>query len=642
MKCPKCPGDLHEKLSQKSVLIDVCSSCKGVWFDAGEINFFIRDRKQLSAYYKSGLAKAEPVMQSCPRCALALRQGVLPGFSFVVEECPGCSGLFLDAHEFARLGGRVDQRVGTLTAGATARASRVVIPSLAATSTWVLGSLYIGTFALLMFLAESGVLNPQLVILGSVTTVLLQFALGPWIMDWSLRMFGSLDWVGLEALPVATGTFIEEQCKKDGMKVPKIGLISDGAPQAFTYGRTPGSARLVLSTGMLSMLETDELETVVAHELGHVRNWDFVIMTAAQLIPVILYQVYQYLERASQKSRKGGTALAAAWAAYLLYLVSTYLVLFISRVREYSADRYSVDQTRKPNALVRALAKIAYGMVAGVPEGGSEKHREAIQSFGIMSLGVAKQTAIFAGRGGASLDPKDLVEIMRWDLWSPWARFYELASTHPLTAKRFQAISARGAELGIEPEFRLETGRPESYWEGFLPDLLVVQLPYAGALSGWLLNEVPGALLGFGLGGLLSLAFRYSGQPFLNHSILSLLKKVNVSPVRSHSVRVRGKVLGRGDPGNIFSEDMVLQDSSGRIFLDYQHGIANWYFSLFNFKRLVGAEIEAEGWYRRAPLPYIEIARVTLQGEVIRSFGRLYRNLPYILCLIAGLYLSPL
>ncbi len=645
MKCPKCPGVLQERLARNAVLIDVCGSCSCVWLDAGEINFFVTDRRRLDSYYKEGLSKAQPVLMSCPKCSLELNQGTLPGFSFAVEECSGCRGLLLDAHEFKKLGVPLDQKVGRPGSGATA--SRVALPSLGFTSTWVLGSMYGVAIVFLIFLSEMGVLAPGLVLWSSLIAILLQFTLGPWIMDWSLRLFGSLNWVGLEGLPAGLRSFVEAQCRKEGIPTPIVGLISDGAPQAFTYGRTPWSARLVLSTGLLRTLDPDELETVVAHELGHARNWDFVIMTAAQLIPVVLYQVYRVLSRLSRggKGEKGvAQALVVAWAAYVLYLISTYLVLFISRVREYSADRYSVDQTRKPNALVRALAKIAYGMVVGAaaPAGAegnpraTEKHRVAVEAFGIMSIGTAKQTAIL---GETLVDPMDLAEIMRWDLWSPWARLYELRSTHPITARRFEAITARAVELGIEPEFRFDLTKPESYWDGFVHDLGIIALPFVFALVGYLYLEAPAALIGWGLGGILRTWMSYPGGAYLPHSVISLLKKVKVSPVQSYRVTLQGTVLGRGDPGNIFSEDMVLQDASGRIFLDYEHGIANWYFAFFKMDRFMGKQVTVEGWYRRAPLPYLEVARIECGGETFRSFSRFYRYLFSIGSLILGLVL---
>jgi heat shock protein HtpX len=91
--------------------------------------------------------------------------------------------------------------------------------------------------------------------------------------------------------------------------------------------------------------------------------------------------------------------------------------------------------------------------------------------------------------------------------------------------------------------------------------------------------------------------------------VSSLLKKVKVSGVRPVPCRIKGKIIGRGVPGLIWSEDFVLQDDTGIIFLDYRQplGIWNFFFGLLREKQYQGEEVEITGWYRRSPTPYIEI-----------------------------------
>ncbi|NIO19186.1 MAG: M48 family metalloprotease, partial [Candidatus Aenigmarchaeota archaeon] len=79
------------------------------------------------------------------------------------------------------------------------------------------------------------------------------------------------------------------------MKNPRMGVIYDGAPNAFTYGHTPNNARVVLTRGLMDLLNEDEVKGVVAHEIGHAKHWDMLIMTAAQLVPLILYYIYRTL-----------------------------------------------------------------------------------------------------------------------------------------------------------------------------------------------------------------------------------------------------------------------------------------------------------------------------------------------------------
>jgi hypothetical protein len=115
----------------------------------------------------------------------------------------------------------------------------------------------------------------------------------------------------------------------------------------------------------------------------------------------------------------------------------------------------------------------------------------------------------------------------------------------------------------------------------------------------------------FLLGGtyLLRTFFAYKFSFFPEMKISSLLKKVKVSGVRPVPCEIKGKIIGRGVPGLIWSEDFVLQDDTGIIFLDYRQplGIWNFLFGLLRAKRYQGEEVKIIGWYRRAPVPYIEI-----------------------------------
>ena len=193
------------------------------------------------------------------------------------------------------------------------------------------------------------------------------------------------------------------------MSVPSIGMIEDGAPAAFTYGHHPNNARVVISRGILELLEPSEVEAVVAHELGHARNWDMALMTMANLVPLLLYFLYRF----AINRRKVGWIVGIG--AYVIYIVSEYLVLWFSRTREYYADRFAGQVTGNPNALASALVKIAYGLAA--QEGSSseicedkeqEKSRQKelsreqrIAALGPMNI-FDKSTAVTVVMGAAS------------------------------------------------------------------------------------------------------------------------------------------------------------------------------------------------------------------------------------------------
>src|SRR5690242_14148244 len=99
MNCPKCKSLMKEVLSRQSVLLDVCSQCRSVWFDEGEINLVAANRNRLAAYYSSGLQGQNATQEACPRCVSShLFSGTLPEYNVDAEVCPKCRGLILGAN----------------------------------------------------------------------------------------------------------------------------------------------------------------------------------------------------------------------------------------------------------------------------------------------------------------------------------------------------------------------------------------------------------------------------------------------------------------------------------------------------------------------------------------------------------------
>ncbi len=524
------------------------------------------------------------------------------------------------------------------------------LPPLGLTSLGVFIGLYSLTFGLIVLLVQYGRIQNVTGLIFMGVFVLGQFLLGPWIMDWSLRTLGSLKWMKYEELPPHLSKFITATCEAKRIKPPRMGIIDDGAPNAFTYGNTSWNARIAITRGVLEMLDEREVRAVIAHELGHITHADFIFMTLAQMVPVLLYQIFRYCSGGSGgSSKKGGNPLAyAAIVAYVFYLLSQYIVLFLSRLREYWADRFSVEVTRDPMSLITALMKVAYGYAARadapVDEGADAKTKKkaaaanemrqrkfrAIQAMGISDVTKSSVLSLYAaqGGGGGGAPP---ASAMAWDLKNPWARFYELQSTHPMTAKRIKAIANQGATMGIDVKMRFPT-RDEGAvgWGTFLYEAFIKFLPYTMAVMFALVDPVgsfsfTGVFLGFALGSILRFTLCYPNGPYEDARISALLEKVEASPVKSIPVQVQGKIIGRGIPGYIFSKDFILQDDTGFIFLDYDNPIPffNFFFGLLRSGKFQGAEVIVEGWYRRAPMPYIEIRRMkTADGKVVKCYRR--------------------
>ncbi|MDP8256382.1 MAG: M48 family metalloprotease, partial [Candidatus Alcyoniella australis] len=444
------------------------------------------------------------------------------------------------------------------------------------------------------------------------------------------------------------------------------------SPNAFTYGHTPQNARVVITQGLIKILEPEELESVVAHELGHARHWDILVMTLASMIPYIFYLIFRFGLNIGARSRRNGLPFVVmAIASFVLYIVSNYIVLFISRSREYYADRFGGVVTSNPNALSSSLVKIAYGLasmdpiVAKQPAAEQTKSRQrserlsAMKSIGIFDPGKATNLAMASFRGPNSLNPQGVVQAMQWDLWNPWALYYELGSTHPLPAKRIQALGKLAEHLHQQPLVHFDQHKPESFWDEFFVDLLFKFAPMLLALIGALIGGAalastgnPGplvglAMLGYSLGYLVRLLFSYRGGEYPNMSVAALLSRIKVSNVRPVPCTMTGRVIGRGVPGLIWSEDMVLQDRSGFMFLDYRQPlrIIEFLFGLFRTKWLIGQDVTVQGWYRRAPTPFLEIKQIiTADGRRKRSYVYyvkwVWAALAFALSFIVGLGLT--
>ena len=197
----------------------------------------------------------------------------------------------------------------------------------------------------------------------SLVVLIIQFLIAPWITDITMRWFYKAKF-GAE-IPTYLNEFVTEVCKQNNMNFPKIGYIDDGAPNAFTYGRTKNDARVVVTRGIFELLNEDEVKAVIGHELGHAAHYDMLFMTVAQVVPLVLYFVYQILIDSSDNSsnnNNSGYGQLIGIIAYVLYIISQYIILWLSRTREYYADQFSVEETKNPNALAQALVKIGFGL----------------------------------------------------------------------------------------------------------------------------------------------------------------------------------------------------------------------------------------------------------------------------------------
>ena len=417
----------------------------------------------------------------------------------------------------------------------------------------------------------------------SIVVLILQFLVSPFLTDLSMKWFYRAKF-GYD-IPEYLKNFITEVCEQNKMKYPKIGFIDDGAPNAFTYGHTKNDARIIITRGILELLNEEEVKAVVGHELGHASHYDMLFMTVAQLVPLVLYAIYEMFidSNSSNDDKDSSYGVLIAVVAYILYIISNYIVLWLSRTREYYADSFSIEATKNPNALANALVKIGYGLSTAETKA---KHSAAkSNALGIFDSKASKALVVASTEENGKMSRENIKQAMKWEQWNIWAKWYELNSTHPLISKRLLAISARCKEFNQSPYIVFDLKKEESYVDDFLKELLIDFLPKASILVSIILlfiymNGNKEFLLPAGIFLLLTVAFsyikfrrRYPNHVYDDKTVKDLLGEVKVSHITAIPCSLEGSIIGRGNPGCIFNEDFVIKDSTGIIFLDYNQPV---------------------------------------------------------------------
>jgi heat shock protein HtpX len=215
---------------------------------------------------------------------------------------------------------------------------------------------------------------------------------------------------------------MERLAAKAGLPMPKLYVIPEPAPNAFATGRNPQHASVAVTQGLLELMNDEELEGVIAHELSHVRNYDILTSSiAATIAGAITYlasmgrwaMIFGGFGRDRDDDREGG-GLAALLMIFLAPFAALMLQLFLSRTREFSADETGARMVGQPYGLISALQKL-----------GAYNQRIPTTSVSPSTSALCIVKPLF-GSGGIS----------------------SLFSTHPPLEKRIQALR----EMTVTPQ----------------------------------------------------------------------------------------------------------------------------------------------------------------------------------------------
>jgi heat shock protein HtpX len=149
---------------------------------------------------------------------------------------------------------------------------------------------------------------------------------------------------------------MERLAAKANLPMPKLYLIPQPAPNAFATGRNPSHASVAVTQGLLELMNDDELEGVIAHELSHVRNYDILTSSIAGAITWVARMGFWFGGGGDDRNR--GSGIVGILMLFLAPLAALLLQLGISRQREYQADASGVKMVGHANGLISALEKL--------------------------------------------------------------------------------------------------------------------------------------------------------------------------------------------------------------------------------------------------------------------------------------------
>ncbi len=203
-----------------------------------------------------------------------------------------------------------------------------------------------------------GINNFYFYLILSLGIMVVQYLIGPKIVEWTMRV----RYVSRDEAPQLT-QMVEDLARKAGIPAPRVAIADMPLPNAFAFGRGLSDGRVCVTQGILQLLDPEELRAVLGHEISHLKNRDVLTITLLSVIPMLLYRLaWHFLFYGGNRRREGGanTALIGL-AAFLFYFITNLLVLYASRIREYFADRGSLELGNSASTLASALYKLVYG-----------------------------------------------------------------------------------------------------------------------------------------------------------------------------------------------------------------------------------------------------------------------------------------
>ncbi len=242
-------------------------------------------------------------------------------------------------------------------------------------------------------------------------------------------------------------SMVERLSQKSGLKMPRVMIANIPVPNAFAYGSPIAGSRVAVTSELLKTLEEEEVEAVIGHELGHLKHRDVQVMMFVSILPAIFYFIYITMFWSSmfgsRRDERGGSAAAAliAVGSLLAYLILTVFTLYLSRLREYYADRHSASIVDEgPRKLSEGLAKIVNNTSKMKRRRRDAGSFSSFKALFISDPDRAEADTLSITQAGARMaDQKLVAQVLRKEV-TFFDRLGELFSSHPNIVKRLKAL----------------------------------------------------------------------------------------------------------------------------------------------------------------------------------------------------------
>jgi len=269
--------------------------------------------------------------------------------------------------------------------------------------------------------------------------MLVQYLIGPKMVEWTM----GVRYVRREEYPDIYG-MVEDQAMRANIPMPRVAVSALPIPNAFAFGRGIRDGRVCVTEGIIRLLNPQELKAVIGHEISHIKNRDVLTITILSVIPMIMYRIAWHFLFYGRRNDRGSNTALVGLAALVFYFVTSLLVLYASRIREYFADRGSVELGNNPESLASALYKLVYGS-ARVNKN-VLKEAEGLKAFFVndpsRAMSEIRELSQLDTDKSGTIDRAELAALQNKELKLSFAdHLMEMMSTHPNMLKRIKTLS---------------------------------------------------------------------------------------------------------------------------------------------------------------------------------------------------------